>query len=160
LLVIDWMVDMRLYLVITLLSSLLFVNSSLADSNSPPDADVKMGELVPFVSMGEIEDFKYTLPGFIWRSTQYMRFRLKKDEKQQHKSAVFYMLENVPNGKTVAWYSKERLANGKVRVVHSYPTGSGICRIYQAYIKVKGKSKHMTNMACKKNWSPSWSFSK
>ena len=69
--------------------------------------------------MGEIDDFKYTLPGFIWRSTQYMRFSLKKDEKQQHKSAVFYMLENVPNGKTVAWYSKERLANGKVRVVHS-----------------------------------------
>ena len=154
------MVDMRLYLVITLLSSLLFVNSAIAESNSPPDADVKMGELVPFVSMGEIEDFKYSLPAFLWRNSQYMRFRLKKDEKQQHKSAVFYMLQNVPNGKTVAWYSKERLANGKVRVVHSYPTGSGMCRIYQAYIKVNGKAKHMTNMACKKNWSPSWSFSK
>jgi hypothetical protein len=51
LLVIDWMVDMRLYLVITLLSSLLFANSAIAD-NSPPDADVKMGEVVPFVSMG------------------------------------------------------------------------------------------------------------
>ena len=74
---------MRLYLVITLLSSLLFVNSALADSSSPPDADVKMSNLVPFVSMGEIDDFKYTLPGFIWRSTQYMRFSLKKDEKQQ-----------------------------------------------------------------------------
>ena len=78
------MVDMRLYLVITLLSSLLFVNSAIAESNSPPDADVKMGELVPFVSMGEIEDFKYTLPAFLWRNSQYMRFRLKKDEKQQH----------------------------------------------------------------------------
>ncbi len=151
---------MRLYLVITLLSSVLFFNSALANNNSPSDADVKMGEVVPFVSMGEIEDFKYSLPAFLWTSSQYMRFRLKKDEKQQHKSAVFYMLENVPNGKTVAWYSKKRLANGKVRVVHSYPTGSGICRIYQAYIKVNGKSKHMTNMACKKNWSPSWSFSK
>ena len=154
------MEDMRSYLVIILLSSLLFVNNALANSNSPSDADVQMGDLVPFVSMGEIEEFKYTLPAFLWTRAQYLKLRLKKDEKQQHKSAVFYMLDNVPNGKTVAWYSKKRLANGKVRVIHSYPTGSGLCRIYQAYIKVNGKSKHMTNMACKKNWSPSWSFSK
>ena len=84
-LVTDWTEDMRSYLVITLLSSLLFVNSALAENNSPSDADVKMGELVPFMSMGEIEEFKYTLPAFLWRSSQYMKFRLKKDEKQQHK---------------------------------------------------------------------------
>ena len=132
---------MRLYLVITLLSSLLFANSAIANTTTPPDADVKMGEVVPFVSMGEIEDFKYSLPSFLWRTSQYMRFRLKKQEKQQHKSAVFYMLQNVPNGKTVAWYSKERLANGKVRVVHSYPTGS-VCA---------GFIKHISRLTAKQS---------
>ena len=159
-LVIDWMVDMRLYLVITLLSSLLFVNSALADSSSPPDADVKMSNLVPFVSMGEIDDFKYTLPGFIWRSTQYMRFSLNREEKKMHESAVFFALTNTQNGKIVSWYSKKRLAAGKVRVINSYPISGGYCRTYQAYIKVNGKERHMTNNACKYIGTPSWSFYK
>ena len=61
----------------------------MAENNSPSDADVKMGELVPFMSMGEIEEFKYTLPAFLWRSSQYMKFRLKKDEKQQQVRSPF-----------------------------------------------------------------------
>ena len=69
----DWMEDMRSYLVIILLSSLLFVNNALANSNSPSDADVQLGDLVPFVSMGEIEEFKYTLPAFLWTRAQYLK---------------------------------------------------------------------------------------
>ena len=83
-----------------------------------------------------------------------------KEEKQKHQSAVFFMLNNAKNGEIVSWYSKERLANGKVRVIHSYPTGSGVCRTYQAYIKVNGTERHMTNNACKKVWSIGWSFYK
>jgi len=150
---------MRLYLVITLLSSILFFNTASAN-NTPGETEVKLNDAMPPVVMGEVEDFKYTLPAFLWRSSQYMRFRLNKKEKQMHQSAVFFMLENAKNGEIVSWYSKDRLVNGKVRVIVSYPTGSGVCRTYQAYIKVKGKEKHMTNNACKKNWSPSWTFNK
>ena len=78
-----------------------------------------------------------------------MRFSLNKEEKKMHQSAVFFMLNDVPNGKIVSWYSKKRLANGKVRVIHSYPISGGYCRTYQAYIKLNGKERHMTNNACK-----------
>ena len=70
------------------------------------------------------------------------------------------MLDNAKNLEIVSWYSKERLANGKVRVIHSYPTGSGVCRTYQAYIKVNGTERHMTNNACKKRWNFTWVFYK
>jgi surface antigen len=106
------------------------------------------------------DDVKYSMPAFLWRSTQYMRFSLKKEEKQMHQSAVFFMLNNAKNGEIVSWYSKKRKANGKVRVIHSYPTGAGICRTYQAYIKINGAQRHMTNNACKKHYSIGWSFYK
>ena len=105
-------------------------------------------------------DAKYAMPAYVWRRTQFLRFSLKKEEKQMHQSAVFFMLNNAKNGEIVSWYSKERLANGKVRVIHSYPTGSGVCRTYQAYIKVNGTERHMTNNACKKAYSIGWSFYK
>jgi surface antigen len=105
-------------------------------------------------------DIKYSLFLHGFRHTQYLKFRLRKDEKQLHESAVFFMLKNAPNGKIVSWYSKERLASGKVRVIQSYPRSSGYCRIYQAYIKINGKDRHMTNIACKKDRAVSWSFYK
>ena len=100
------------------------------------------------------------MPAFLFRRTQFLRFSLTKQEKTMHQSAVFFMLQDVPNGKIVSWYSKKRLAAGKVRVIHSYPISGGYCRTYQAYIKVNGKERHMTNNACKYIGSPSWSFYK
>jgi surface antigen len=106
------------------------------------------------------DDLKYSMPAYLFRKTQFMRFRLNGTEKKLHESAVFFALTNAENGKIVSWYSKERLANGKVRIIHSYPISGGYCRTYQAYIKVNGKERHMTNNACKYIGTPSWSFYK
>jgi surface antigen len=106
------------------------------------------------------DDLKYSMPAFLFRRTQYMRFSLNRAEKKMHESAVFFALTNTENGKIVSWYSKKRLAAGKVRVIHSYPISGGYCRTYQAYIKVNGKERHMTNNACKYIGAPSWSFYK
>ena len=87
------------------------------------------------------DDPKYSMPAFLFRWTQYMRFRLNKDERKMHESAVFFALTSTQNGKIVSWYSKERLVAGKVRVIHSYPISGGYCRTYQAYIKINTKDK-------------------
>jgi len=106
------------------------------------------------------DEAKYSMPHFFFRTTQYLSFSLNKEEKQLHESAVFFMLNNAKNGEIVSWYSKKRLVNGKVRVIHSCPTGSGLCRTYQAYIKVKGTERHTSNNACKRSYSIGWSFYK
>ncbi len=150
---------MKLFKVIIVLSSLLFSSIALAGSNKTPgDTDGTIGKMPPPQFLGD--DLKYSMPAYLFRKTQYLRFRLKKDEKKMHESAVFFMLENVPNGKIVSWYSKKRLANGKVRVIRSYPINGGYCRTYQAYIKLNGKERHMTNNACKYIFRESWSFYK
>jgi len=120
-----------LFKVIIVLISLFTVSAYAADSSKTPreiDVDIKGAMPLPDLLDG---DLIYNIMRFGWRNTQYLRFKLKKDEKQLHKSAVYFMLENAPNGKIVSWYSKKRLSNGKVRVIQSYPVSGGYCRTYQ-----------------------------
>jgi len=152
------MENMRLYKVIIVLISLWLSSTALADKKLPVDANGHIGDMPPPIWLGD--DLKYSMPAFLFRRTQYMRFSLNKEEKKMHESAVFFALTSTQNGKIVSWYSKERLAAGKVRVIHSYPISGGYCRTYQAYIKLNGKERHMTNNACKYIGSPSWSFYK
>jgi len=150
--------NMRSFKVITVLISLLLSTSALAGSNTPGDTKGHIGDMPEPTWLGD--DIKYSMPAFLFRRTQFMRFSLNREEKKLHESAVFFALTNAENGKIVSWYSKKRLANGKVRVIHSYPISGGYCRTYQAYIKLNGKERHTTNNACKYIGSPSWSFYK
>ena len=149
---------MKLLKVITIVTSLVIATPAVAGSLPNDEINGTLLEMPSPMFFGD--DIKYSMPAFLWRQTQFLRFRLKKDEKKMHKSAVFFMLQSAGNGEIVSWYSKKRLVNGKVRVIHSYPTGSGVCRTYQAYIKVNGTERHMTNNACKKRWNPTWIFYK
>ena len=148
---------MKLLKVIIKLSSLLDF-STYAKSGELKETEGELGNMPHPTFLGE--DIKYSMPAFLFRLTQYMRFRLSKEDKDLHKSAVFFMLNNAQNGKIVSWYGDKRLVNGKVRVIHSYPISGGYCRTYQAYIKLNGKERHMTNNACKYIGTHSWSFYK
>ena len=154
---------MRLLKVIMVWSSILLFLTSCSTGTvtlNKPSSEINgsLLEMPTPIFLGD--EAKYSMPHFFFRTTQYLSFSLNKEEKQLHESAVFFMLNNARNGEIVSWYSKKRLVNGKVRVIHSYPTGSGLCRTYQAYIKVKGTERHMTNNACKKNWNTTWIFYK
>ena len=149
---------MKLFKVITVLISLLVSSEALAGSNNLKETQGHIGDMPAPEWLGD--DLKYSMPAFLFRRTQFLRFRLNKSEKKMHESAVFFALTSTENGKIVSWYSKKRLAGGKVRVIHSYPISGGYCRTYQTYIKLNGKERHMTNNACKYIGSPSWSFYK
>ena len=151
--------NMRLYKVITVLISLLLSTSALAGSNTPGDADGVIGKMPEPKYLGD-NKIEYSMTAYLFRRTQFLRFSLNREEKKMHESAVFFALTNTQNGKIVSWYSKERLASGKVRVIHSYPISGGYCRTYQAYIKVNGKERHMTNNACRRVGGVTWTFYK
>ena len=152
------MENMRLFKVTIVLISLLLSSTAMAGSKTPGDAKGQIGNMPAPKWLGD--DLKYSMPAFLFRRTQFLRFSLKRTEKKMHESAVFFALTSTQNGKIVSWYSKERLDASKVRVQHSYPIPGGYCRTYQAYIKVNGKEPHTTNNACKYIGTPSWSFYK
>ena len=147
-----------MFKVITVLISLLLSTSALAGSNTPGDTKGIIGDMPQPRWLGD--DIKYSMTAYLFRRTQFMRFSLNREEKKLHESAVFFALTSTQNGKIVSWYSKERLAAGKVRVIHSYPISGGYCRTYQAYIKVNGKERHMTNNACRRITGVTWTFYK
>jgi hypothetical protein len=154
---------MKLLKAITVWSSILLFLTSCSTGTvtlNKPSSEINgsLLEMPTPIFLGD--EAKYSMPHFFFRTTQYLSFSLNKEEKQLHESAVFFMLNNAKNGEIVSWYSKKRLVNGKVRVIHSYPTGSGLCRTYQAYIKVKGTERHTSNNACKRSYSIGWSFYK
>jgi len=136
----------------------LLTCSVLADSKKPLETEGVLVELPYPTWFGDSEAISMTQYAF--RYTQFIRFRLNKSEKKQHESAVFFMLNGAPDGEIVSWYSDKRDANGKVRVVHSYPISGGYCRTYQAFIKLNGAERHMTNNACKRITGNSWTFYK
>ena len=149
--------DMKLLKVIIISISIILLTNTSYANNTPGETKDVIGKMPPPIWL---DDPQIDFPAFLWRLTQYMGMRLKKQEKHQHQSAVFFMLENARDGEIVSWFSNKRLANGKVRVIHTYPISGGYCRTYQAFIKIRTKQKHMTNNACKYIGSPSWSFYK
>ena len=149
---------MKLFKVTIVLISLLLTTSAIAGSKTPGDTKGHIGDMPAPKWLGD--DLKYSMPAFLFRRTQFLRFSLKREEKKMHQSAVYFALENAQNGKIVSWYSKKRLAAGKVRVIHSYPVSGGYCRTYQSYIKIRNKEKHMTNIACNQDDMVGWGFYK
>jgi len=141
------MVDMKLFKVIIILSSLL-LTANCANSNSYVKETQGLFTKFPEpVSLGENQ--LWSAPGMMWNHIQYLRFTLNDDEKKMHQSAVYHALNNAENGQITSWHSRERLAQGKVRVYHSFPISNGHCRVYQSYIELNGTARHFTNNACK-----------
>jgi len=115
-------------------------------------------ELPQPLTLGEKQMWAAT--GMLRNGIKYLRFSLSDEEKKMHQSAVYHALNNSNNGEITSWYSKERLASGKVRVIHSFPISDGHCRVYQALISLNGATRHFTNNACKRFYSTSWVFLK
>ena len=67
---------MKLYRVIIVLISLLVLsNTATAGSNKPSDTDGTIGSMPPPKFLGD--DLRYSMPAYLWRQSQFLRFRLK-----------------------------------------------------------------------------------
>lgn len=148
-----------MFRVITVLTSLILL-TNCASTNGIQTVKETHGSLNSMPKVEFIgERLELSVPGMLWNGVQYLRFNLNNEEKMLHQSAVFHALNNAEIGVLTEWYSKKRLASGKVRIVHEYPESAGYCRVYQSYIQLNGASRHMYNKACKMAWHD-WIFSK
>ena len=139
---------MKLFKVITILSSLFILTSCAGvGGNYIKETDGTFLNFPEPVTLGENQ--LWSAPGMLWSHIQYLRFSLNDEEKKMHQSAVYHALNNAANGEITGWHSRDRLAQGKVRVIHSFPISGGRCRVYQSFIELNGTSRHWTNNACK-----------
>lgn len=139
---------MRSFRAIIILSSIFLLSNCSATRGSY--VKETQGTFLNFpepVTLGENQ--LWSAPGMLWSHIQYLRFSLNDEEKKMHQSAVYHALNNAANGEITGWHSRDRLAQGKVRVIHSFPISGGRCRVYQSFIELNGTSRHWTNNACK-----------
>ena len=155
---------MKLFKVIIILSSVILLTNCSGSGKkvkfTPGEVEGSiLSDYMPTpITLGE--GYKAQLPAYFWNGIQYLRFSLRTSEKMLHQQSVYHALNNTKNGEVTSWYSKKRLVSGKVRIIHSYPISGGVCRTYQALIKVKGLARHMTNNACKHHSAVTWAFLK
>jgi len=105
---------------------------------------------------------KWLIISLLLSSSQAMAWgwgnRLEAEDERLLIQAVAIALNNSQNGETVDWYSKYHPANGHVRVVYTYPTGDGFCRVFQAEIVIKGESQYYQERACQQVGAKGWQF--
>lgn len=84
---------------------------------------------------------------------------LSREDKKTYQQALMIMLENMPVGKTMEWYSETNPeVSGVIRVVYGYQTSNGYCRVYQSLIQKNGNSKQIQEYACRSEDKPQWQF--
>lgn len=158
------MEDMKLFQVTLLIISLIFLsncgvppkqvnyNKNILNKDFMIEPSYKKTE-------GQFTDMLYG-----WNDRQFISFRFwnltgfKSDEKKQHKDAVYYALNNAEDFEIISWYSKTRVASGKVRIIFTHPVNAGMCRDYQVQLQIKKNIKSKTLTACKMIGMQTWIF--
>ena len=149
---------MKLLRVIMVFFSFIFLSNCI----SPSIQTVKETQGTLLKSMPApmpLNDETWLSVGVLWNGIQYLSFSLRNNEKILHQQAVFHSLKNARIGEITSWYSRKRKVAGKVRIIHEFPSSDGYCRLYQSFIIVNGKGRHMNNKACKRLQLP-WVFLK
>ena len=84
--------------------------------------------------------------------------KLSKEDMKKQDKAVFFALNNLDDGKVVSWHNVEKDTHGYVKIVASYPHGSGYCRVVFTQIQKKGNARDFKETACKDVSYRGWQF--
>jgi len=84
--------------------------------------------------------------------------KLSKEDQIQQNKAVFFALDNLTEGKVVAWHNVTEDTHGFVKIVASYPQGSGYCRVVFTQIQKKGNARDFKETACRDVAYAGWQF--
>lgn len=84
--------------------------------------------------------------------------KLSIEDQQKQNQAVFFALDNLEEGKVVAWHNMKQDTHGFVKIMMSYPHGSGYCRVVFTQIKKKSKIRDFKETACRDVAYQGWQF--
>ena len=84
--------------------------------------------------------------------------KLSKADMKKQDQAVFFALNNLEEGKVASWHNIEKDTHGYVKIVASYPHGSGYCRVVFTQIQKKGNARDFKETACKDVSYRGWQF--
>lgn len=95
--------------------------------------------------------------------TNFLKFNyymLSAEDKDKQKTAIYFALNNLDHDVVTSWYSNNSEAQGHVKVVSSYPQGSGYCRVIFSHLIHKGRERSFSETACVDISHSGWRFIK
>jgi len=96
---------------------------------------------------------------FLINLANYHGGMLDSDDKKVYQQALMVMLDNMPVGQTIDWYSQTNPGvQGKIRVIYGYQTTNGYCRVYQSSIQKPNSGKDFQEYACRNSDQTAWQF--
>jgi surface antigen len=75
-----------------------------------------------------------------------------------HTQSVYHALNNLENGELVEWFNHRTDAQGKTRIVYTYPGSGNICRRVHSWVRFGADEKSFQDTACYNNTTNSWNF--
>jgi len=99
-----------------------------------------------------------TLIGFTYNISKYLTTRLKKEDQALHSQAVYHALNNLENGEVVEWFNDRTDAQGKAKIVYTFPASGNICRRVHSWVRYGADSKSFEDTACRNTAVNTWNF--
>lgn len=96
--------------------------------------------------------------GFAYNISKYLSKRLKPEDQAMHSQSVYHALNNLENGELVEWFNHRTDAQGKARIVYTYPGNGDICRRVHSWVRYGRDEKSFQDTACYNNTSKAWVF--
>jgi surface antigen len=99
-----------------------------------------------------------SIVGFAFNVTKWFTKRLKPEDQAMHSQSVYHALNNLENGEVVEWFNHRTDAQGKARIVYTYPGSGNICRRIHSWVRLGADEKSFQDTACYNNTTNTWIF--
>lgn len=99
-----------------------------------------------------------SLIGFTINITKWFTKRLKPEDQAMHSQSVYHALNNLENGETVEWFNDRTDAQGRSRIVYTWPANGNICRRVHSWVRFGADEKSFQDTACYNTATNSWNF--
>jgi surface antigen len=83
---------------------------------------------------------------------------LPAEDQRTHIQAIMMALNNLQNGEIAEWSNPYTNNNGLVRVVYTFNTGAGFCRVFQTLVQINGDVLQYQETGCYGMGKNSWEF--
>jgi surface antigen len=138
----------------------LILASSLLLLNQCASHTVAVDSQSTFKSVETVYDKNTSSANYVANFLKYKFYMLDDEDKEKQKTAIYFALNNLDNDIVTNWYNNRTEAQGQVKIVSSYPQGSGYCRVIFSQLIYRGKERSFSETACLEMGHSGWRFIK
>ena len=138
----------------------LILAGSLLLLNQCASHTVAVDSQSTYKSVETVYDKNTSSANYLANFFKYNYYMLNDEDKDKQKTAIYFALNNLDHDVVTTWYSKNSQAQGHVKIVSSYPQGSGYCRVIFSQLIYKDKERSFSETACTDIAHTGWRFIK